>query len=466
MADCPQTVGKAAIQALFVEIEDVSGELQPPTSTGFVLPAGDATMTQTPTFEASAEKSKSLNVTEQFQNAVDAGSVSIPSYIRLADNFGAPQGDALLQALMGDVQASDAVAAELDETVTASDVTLTVSSATGFFPPRGVVTVGTEQVHYKYTDEADGVYTLSGCTRGYNGTTAAAHTAEDEVKLTSRVYLQSICRPTVSVWLQLDHTVMFMRGCSVSAAEFPLSNSGGQMMTYTLQGRQLGWVGQGTIGSLSGAVITLEDEDGHFAYTEGGYVYNATKSDNNSDSGYKITAVDEDNNTITVTPTPTTWAADDVLKPWLPTGTAVGTPTESRKLRLFAAGASGIPESYKQREGTLSISTPIEFGQEIGDYYPSESADGTREITVSGGLYFRAEDAALIGKGFQGNEERLDICSGDKAGKTLSFVMPRTKFNTPETGVDGLFLVLTQNGTALGDANVRDGESSLYVVIE
>jgi hypothetical protein len=64
----------------------------------------------------------------------------------------------------------------LSATITAVDTSLTVASGTNF-PPNGVVLIGTEQI--AYTSKATN--TLSGLTRGYNGTTAAAHTSGDAV---------------------------------------------------------------------------------------------------------------------------------------------------------------------------------------------------------------------------------------------------------------------------------------------
>ena len=465
MAVCNQTVGKANIQAVFVEIEEVAGVLQKPTPAGFVLPAGDVTISQTPTFEPSAEKSMSLNVTEQFQNAVEAGNVELPSYVRV-NGYNKPQGDALLQALMGEVQDTETVTLTLSTAATASDTELDVDNVNGgFLLERGVVEINSEKIRYTTrTETATGQYTLGGLTRAFDGTTAAAHDVDDVVTVLSRSYLQSICRPSVSVWVQFDHTVMFMAGCQVTNTNIPLSNTSGQMITFSLNGRRMGWVGQSVIASVSDSVITL-DPDQVFGYSVGGYIYNATKNSDNSGNGYKITAIDKIANTITVTPTPTGFVADDVLKPFLPVGTSVGTPTESRKAKIFLGNATGLASS-KQREGDLTIETPVTFTSEVGDEYPGEGADSMRNITVSGGIYFRAEDANLIGKGYDGYEQRMDILLDDRPQKTMAFILPKVKFNTPEVAVDDVFLVLNQTGTALGLDNERNRESSLYINIE
>ena len=112
---CPQ-VGKSNLQAVFVEIEDVSGVLQKPTAAGYILPNGQATINQTPEYTNSGELSPSLNVTAQFQNATPAGNASIPMYLRIPDDGGHMQGHALYYAAMGEVQEPDTATGTVGET--------------------------------------------------------------------------------------------------------------------------------------------------------------------------------------------------------------------------------------------------------------------------------------------------------------------------------------------------------------
>lgn len=456
-------IGRSNVQQVFAVLEDVSGELQKPTATGFILPAGQSTMTQTPSYSPSNELSKSLNVLNQVQDAVTAGDISIPMYLRLGTDYSAPQGDDILTALMGEKQTPDTVTASTVGSLTSSDVSFDIDTvAGGFMPARGVVQIESEKIRYttKTAASTTGQYTLGGCTRGYGGTTAATHTDASTVTLKSRVYMQSTCRPSVSVWVEFDHAVMFMSGCSVTQGTIPLSNSGGQMITVSLQGRRMGWVGSGNVVSAASGIITLGEEEAN-SFSVGGFIRNATKNDDNSSAGYKVTAVDADNNTITVSPSPTGWVKDDVLKPWLPSASGIGIAVESRDARVFINGATG-----RRREGDVTINTPTTFANEIGDEFPGDNADGKRGITISGGMYFRAEDCKQFGLGYKGYELPMTVALGDKAGHTLALHFPRIKFNTPTVGTDGEFYTLTQDGTALGVTDEREGESSLYLIQE
>jgi hypothetical protein len=64
----------------------------------------------------------------------------------------------------------------LSATITAASTSLTVASGTNF-APNGVILIGTEQIAYT----SKSTNTLSGLIRGYNSTTAAAHTSGDAV---------------------------------------------------------------------------------------------------------------------------------------------------------------------------------------------------------------------------------------------------------------------------------------------
>lgn len=97
---------KANVQRVFAMVEETPGELQKPTAAGFILPAGRASISQSPSFTDSPELSDTLDVVSQSRDAMPAGDWSVPMVLRLASNAGAPQGDALLHAALGKVTTS------------------------------------------------------------------------------------------------------------------------------------------------------------------------------------------------------------------------------------------------------------------------------------------------------------------------------------------------------------------------
>lgn len=621
---CP-TAGKANVQRLFVELEDVAGQLQRPTPQGRVMPAGQATMNQTPDYTNSDVLSESLDVIDQFQNAVGPGEISVPTLVQLPSDGSRPQGHALFAALMGNFQDPGTVTAVIDAQDTAipagvtpeatsipftgssgffpasgtiriggenivytgidsttftgctrgqggtvaaahddgAAVTLTLAAAvnaaggisdtdteipfdgsSGPFPTSGTVTIGDEQIAYtgisdgntltgctrgengttaeahaddapialtltamvnapeqvlngsiaadatripvkvvsggflprrgvvavedekiRYTgvtaDAQGAVTALIGCTRGYARTVAAAHVDDTPLTLNSRVYFWDTCRYNVSVWLQIDHTVLFGSGAVVTQATIPMSNAGGQHCDFTLQFRRMGWCGRSYLSAApAGAMLSVRTVDGKNAvdaYTEGGLLKNTTRRDDNSGTGYTITAVDKEAGTISISPAPSGWTEDDQLDPWLPEADPIGKAVESRSIRVFVDGIAG-----KLTEGSISIGTPTAFTDEIGDDYPGENADTTRDITMDNGLIFRAQDAVELGRGYAGYDLPIDVVIGNKAFGTLAMSMPRVKFNMPSIGTSDAFVTLTRTGAVLG----TKGNDSLYIIQE
>jgi len=90
----------------------------------------------------------------------------------------------------------------LSSTITATDTTITVASATNL-PSAGFILIGTETIYFGY---ATGNI-LYNCVRAQNGTTATAHTAGDSV------YMQNL--PCVTVWPTPDdsqtYTLVYWR---------------------------------------------------------------------------------------------------------------------------------------------------------------------------------------------------------------------------------------------------------------
>jgi hypothetical protein len=91
-----------------------------------------------------------------------------------------------------DVQATQSsaatVATTLNGAISATDTTITLTSATGFNSGGGIILIGGEVIEYSAVSSND----LTGCTRGFNGTTAASH-----VDTTAVTYLTPIATPAL-----------------------------------------------------------------------------------------------------------------------------------------------------------------------------------------------------------------------------------------------------------------------------
>lgn len=467
---CPE-VARGQLQTVYAVIEDVSGVLQPPEASGYIVPVGRATMIQTPTYTDSDELSPSLNQIDQFQDAVPAGTGSIAIYGRLNKDFSKPQGDALFIGLMGDYNDPTKMSASVADAVTATGTTITIENIVndndfddnildGKFPPIGTIQIGSEKIYYPLSKiNADGSITLNKCHRGYDNTTAAAIDEGAEVQMLSRIYSQSVCRPTLSIWiLNDDKLCVFMSGCGITQDQVRLQRESGQQFTFDFQGRQMGWAGVSMIETApTNATIQLM-EGGADAYTPGGFIRNKTKKDDNEGKGYRVIAVNDVLDTITLDKAPTGWQAGDMLHPWLPEGKVIGTALESRFANIEINGVAG-----KMSEGGLTIGTPITNLEEIGDEYVGEGVSTKRSLTLERNINFRAKDGKEFGKGYRGYELPVTVMAGKYPCMTLAHHMPRVKFNTPELNESDTVLTMQQNGTALG-VNEGNGENALFII--
>lgn len=459
---CPE-IGLSNVQAAWVELEDVRDVLQKPTAAGYIRPRGNISMSQTPSRSNSEELSESLNISAQFQNAVDVGQAQIGTYLRLASDGSRMQGHALLVSAMGGFQEKDRVTCKLSAALDAkADNFMVKGVAGGIFPPRCIIQIENEKILVGGVDKANGVVIGTyNCVRGYAGTTAASHSADAEITVKSPVYYQDVCRETVSLWVKMDHVVLWGRGGVVTAVEIPMSNTGGQNINYTINFKQLGWAGTAIIsGAPNGKTVTVETMNGAnaaYGYCVGSYIKNTTKDDDNNGAGYRITGVDVDKGTITIDGTITSWAAGDKLDAWTPKSESIGEPVEARTALVFIDGhAGGI------REGSFTMNTPAEQKLLVGDVYPSYTVDTQRDVSISMDTYFTRGAASAIGRGYVGYETSVALVFGAKAGNRLNVMLPRVKMNTPEIGVDGAALTLNRTGAVLG----KDYEDSVYFSME
>ena len=464
MGKCPN-LGRSNLQAAWVEVEDVIGVLQKPTAAGYIRPRGNITMSQTPGHSNSEELSESLNISAQFQNAVDAGEASIPTYLRLTDDGSRMQGHALMLAAMGGYQAADTVTAALNEVagINAEATEFAIDAvAGGIFPPRCVIQIDDEQILVGKTEMTKGAVTkVMQCVRGYAGTTAAEHDNNAVIKLKSALYHQDVCRDTVSIWVKFDHVVLWGRGGSVTMTDVPLSNESGQNIDYTVSFMEMGWAGTAIIeGAPSGnkiTVKTLGGDNAAWGYTPGSYIKNATKKDDNRGAGFRVTAVDRKAGTITVAGTITKWGEGDQIEPWTPNSESIGTPVESRTALVFVNGIAGAI-----REGSFSMSTPVEYKPMVGDKFPRYHVDTQRDISLTMNGFFDRSAAVAIGRGFEGYDTPVSLAFGPEEGRRLNITLPRVKLSTPEIGTDGAAFTLDRIGAVLG----TDYEDAVYIATE
>ena len=448
-------IGISRNQQVFAVLESVSGTLEYPSASDFIRPAGLALINQVPEFVNSEELRNTLDILDQFQNANPPGEWSCPCYIRPNDTLGgAPQGDPFFRSLQGSL--NPATSASLNGGVSASAVTINIDGiAGGEFPSRGVITIGTEKIHYGASSISTSSGTLTNCTRGYDGSTAAIQADDADVTLSSRYYKQAIESPSFSFWVKTDHFLQGLSGASVNNAVLGVTNEGAVMLEFSGEGMKMVFAGEDAVqaaAATAATLITVVDAD---RFSVDAKIYNKTQSDDNGGSGYLITRVDTTNNQIAVEALVMDWVQNDVIEGWLPTGTLIGSPVESRHTTVSIDGVAG-----KFRSNDFTFSVPkLYLTDEVGTSEPEEYVEDQREISSDLNIYFRKQDAKYFTLGFQGNESAIGLTFGASGSRQMDLYMKRAKIQTPEISGDGPTLALSMGLTALG----TDGEDSVEI---
>lgn len=454
-----QTIGISRRQRVFAALETVRGTLKWPVAADFVRPAGDAVVNQSPEFADSEEKRDTLDILDQFANTLPPVDWTLPTYVRAAGLGSVPQGDALFTALQG--VKNGAAAAEVEgATVDESAVTIPYdpASLTGVWPEAGVLRIGTEDIAYAAMDTDANTFT--GCVRGYNATTPAAHADAAAISLRSVVYRQSTSSPSFSLWVQTDHLVQFATGCTVNQATLGIDNEGAVTLNFQGQGMKMGWAGTCTLAAdadAAQAVVAVPDAS---LYTVGARVRNTTKSDDNGGAGYEITSIDTLANTITLgTVLPAGgWATGDVVAGFLPAGDAVGTVIESRHTAITIDGVAG-----KFKSTDLTFNVPKQYvTDEVGTLAPEDYLEQARSIESNMNVYFRQDDVAYFKKGSEGLDVPIVMTFGQAAGHKMVVALPRCKLRVPTINFAAPAVELQMPFKALGTS----GEDSATIRFE
>lgn len=444
-------------QIVFAAKETTPGTLVFPVAADAVRPAGDATVTQTPSFMDSKEKADSLDLMDQFTNPLPPGDWACPMYLRLKDMTTKPQGSALLESLLGGYKASGAVTAALKGALTDVATTCTVDTiAGGVIPPIGVITIGSEKILYTGYAKATGV--MTGLTRGYAGTTAASHLDNAAVTLTSQYYYPTMESPAFSFWTRIDHTVFFLSGSTCNNATIPVKNEDGVLITLKGQGMRMGWAGTDALAAGAASSATTITVDDGTKYTVGARIHNVTKADH-ATNGYEITAISGDE--LTITPGIVVgggWTTDDVIEGYLPDVGDLG--NEVIESRLTGVYLDGAPGSLRSTDITIDCQKSY-LSDEVGTQYVSKYVEDMRKVSFSMNQYFMKDDVGKFATAANAVEVPFEVRYGDTSGKILSIYMQRTKVNVPTTNFESPTVSLNTTATALG----KYGEDSVYFVV-
>ena len=179
------------------------------------------------------------------------------------------------------------------------------------------------------------------------------------------------------------------------------------------------------------------------------YIYNYTKNDSDTGAGYLISAINTTTNTITVSSgISQEWDDNDVIKGYVPSGSALGNTVESNDAVMTIDDVSFVLES-----GSVTFNFTVEYPNEwgSGSIYPAAYMEGKRSIDVSLTRLCRQADVGQFTNGVDGTLQDVKVIWGD-ADDQVQLDLDYVKFNYPQVGESGEAVTLTMTGKALGSS--------------
>lgn len=461
-------VGLSRKQKVFAKLETTVGTMVFPSgTTDFIRPAGNAAISQNPAFSDSEELANTLDVLDQFQGATPAGKWNLVMYLRPTGNVGASeliQGSVLLKCLQG--VANPATTATVSTVASSTISTIHISGiAGGTVPEIGVIDIAGaggvkhESIYYTgiiRTSRSATAATLTGCTRGYDSTTAATHTATNVVTIISPFYKQATESPSFSLWIETDHFVQGLSGCSIDNATFDVSNEGAVKLTMDGQGMEMVYAGSTLLTQSAVATNTVIKVVDASLFSAGAYIYDSTAGT----MVRLISSVDTALNTLTLSAAVqgATWASGNTIRGYLPQSpTEIGDPIEAKDTSVKIDGVAA-----RIKTGSLSFKTPKKYMEdEIGTDYPEDFLEDKRDISSTLSLYFRKADAKYFTEGYNGEEVPVQITFGENAGSILEIYLKRCKLTVPTINFASPAIELSIPIKALGTV----GEDSAEIIV-
>lgn len=288
--------------------------------------------------------------------------------------------------------------------------------------------------------------------------------AETVVASTSVNYSLAKQLPSFSLWCKYGDTVFFAAGASADQAKLGISKKGALKLDLSGKFMTLGWAGTDELSALidyvSTPITSIPVKDAK-KYTIGGKI--KIGADSNSGLGYTVTAVNVTTNTLTITPgIATDQAIDTIVAPFLPTGTIIGAPVESRTATVSFDGGTTIA---KIKGLDLLFANDIQYLEdEISSVeYPTDYVEGDRVVTGSVTILLRRDDLKYFYDSLTaGVEKNIKIFAGAAtAGKKVAISMIRTRIKAPSLNPSAPTVELKMDITALGTAG-EDEISMLF----
>ena len=253
---------------------------------------------------------------------------------------------------------------------------------------------------------------------------------------TSVVYTLATAKPSFSVWMKKGHTVFFASGATVGALKSSLETKGGHKLEFSGQFMGMGWAGTDTLDTaalISATSVVVHDARKYSVNARVEFV-KGVNAYNNTGAGYAVTAVVIGTNTLTISPGLEAALDDEsIIRGYLPTASAVGTPLENRK---GSAKIATITTPLQSMSFDVADAPKYLDDEITTSNYPTAYVEAKRTVSGSMSIYFRENDLKYFYNGYNATAAgnvALQMIVGTAAGSIVTYGMPTSSLSVPAT---------------------------------
>ena len=268
--------------------------------------------------------------------------------------------------------------------------------------------------------------------------------------------------PALTMWFRIGHTVYRAIGSVCEQVTFPLKADNSQEAVGQAQVQfrfaEMRWTGtdeMAATAATSATTLTVKDAK---KFTLGGYIKIA--ANDNGGVGYNITAINYGSNILTISPGLTAGVAiDDLVAPWMPTGTSSGTIVHGR-LGLATRGATNLPVL----SSTITLNRPLLLptDEKNGLDYPNRFLrSDKRDVTIAVELLNDANTTSYLYESLQQTRGDITMPCGSVAATRFKVLAKNVEVSPPQIGGQPQ-KVVTLNGKAFASASFDDEISLLF----
>ena len=266
-----------------------------------------------------------------------------------------------------------------------------------------------------------------------------------------------------SLWKKEGDLIYTASGCIINRAEFRIPGDGIGEMTFSGQFKQLSWGGLDTCsGSVSATDTSLTLTSNSFYFSEGAKIQFG--DDDNSGSGYTITAINHTTKVVTFTPQAAVGCSDGatVQHIWPSSSpTEEGDPIYAKlgMCKVDQPGGTAATTDFKILNGTIVVenNAKVLADEKDNSRWPSTTSfPGRRRVNVTLESYLYGNRLQFWG--FSHEQPRrvyVRMNVGSTNGEIFQINVPQTVPNMPDISGDeeGIFAVEGQGVASSATAN-------------